>query len=177
MGASHNYRYVDTSGMIKPSGTTSASYTTNGTSTVNVKNYENISITRAVPLKTTRTKLWENSDPDAAFASQTVTLSQSIANFQYIEIEWQNRYSTVTTVTHYEPSVIVRVADFRETPQQADYPAVGMLYRNGSYIYIRPVNYVSDTQVLLRDVYRINASGTSNGQIIPLRIYGLSFSV
>ena len=177
MGASHNYRYVDTSGMIKPSGTTSASYTTNGTSTVNVKNYENISITRAVPLKTTRTKLWENSDPDAAFASQTVTLSQSIANFQYIEIEWQNRYSTVTTVSHYEPSVIVRLADFRETANESDHPGVGLYYRHGGALFCRGVNYVSNTQVLFREAYRLNVAGTSTGIIIPLRIYGLSFSV
>lgn len=130
-----------------------------------------------VPLKTTRTKLWENSNPDTLFADQTVTLSQSVANFQYIEIEWQNRYSTVTSTTHYKPSVILRLADFRESAIAKDQPGIGMHYNHAGTSYCRRAGYVSDTQVRFTVAYALNQAGTAMGIIIPLRIYGLSFSV
>ena len=45
MGATHNYRYVNTSGMVVPSGTKTTSYTTNGTRTVSVSGYSSHKIT------------------------------------------------------------------------------------------------------------------------------------
>lgn len=50
MGIIHNYRYVDTSGMITPAGTKEVEYTTNGTHTEDIKNYENIDIEVNVPV-------------------------------------------------------------------------------------------------------------------------------
>ena len=50
MGIIHNYRYVDTSGMITPAGTKEVEYTTNGTHTEDIKNYENIDIEINVPV-------------------------------------------------------------------------------------------------------------------------------
>lgn len=49
MGANHTYRYVNTSGMIVPSGTKNVSIAQNGTITENVANYANAEITVAVP--------------------------------------------------------------------------------------------------------------------------------
>lgn len=170
MGASHKYRYVNTSGMIKPSGTTSANYTTNGTSTVNVKNYENISITRNISASLSRTKLWENSKPDTAFNAQTVTLAQSIANFQYIEIEWRARYTTISNITS---SVILRLADFKKTANAQNNPAIGMLYNHSGPIYCRRAHYVSDTQVNFSIAYALNTASSANHIILPLHIYGL----
>lgn len=50
MGIINNYRYVNTQGMITPSGTKEVEYTTNGTHTEDIKNYENIDIEVNVPV-------------------------------------------------------------------------------------------------------------------------------
>lgn len=49
MGIINNYRYVNTQGMITPTGTKEVEYTTNGTHTEDIKNYENIDIEINVP--------------------------------------------------------------------------------------------------------------------------------
>ena len=50
MGMINNYRYVNTQGMITPTGTKEVEYTTNGTHTEDIKNYENIDIEVNVPV-------------------------------------------------------------------------------------------------------------------------------
>ena len=50
MGIINNYRYVNTQGMITPTGTKEVEYTTNGTHTEDIKNYENIDIEVNVPV-------------------------------------------------------------------------------------------------------------------------------
>lgn len=50
MGIINNYRYVNTQGMITPTGTKEVEYTTNGTHTEDIKNYENIDIEINVPV-------------------------------------------------------------------------------------------------------------------------------
>lgn len=59
MGTNHNYKYVDTSGMYKPSGTYSAgTYTTNGTKTISgLSNYAATSFTINVPTGVTPTSI------------------------------------------------------------------------------------------------------------------------
>lgn len=50
MGQIHDYRYVDTSGMIEPSGTKSVTYDTNGSHSEDVSQYANISVEVDVPV-------------------------------------------------------------------------------------------------------------------------------
>lgn len=50
MGPINNYRYVNTAGMILPTGTKEVSYDSNGTYTESVTNYENIEIDIDVPV-------------------------------------------------------------------------------------------------------------------------------
>ena len=50
MGPVNNYRYVNTSGMINPTGTLEVEYTTNGPHTESVRQYDNISIDIDVPV-------------------------------------------------------------------------------------------------------------------------------
>lgn len=53
MGPVNNYRYVNTSGMILPTGTKEVSYDTNGTYTESVTTYDNIEIDIDVPVSGT----------------------------------------------------------------------------------------------------------------------------
>lgn len=167
MGASHKYRYVNTSGMIKPSGTKSASYTTNGTSTVDVKNYENISITRNISASLSRTKLWENSSPTSNFNAQPVTLSQSIANFTYIEFEYRGLVNVST-----QGSLIIPVSNLRAASSGANKMKLYLTYR-ATTSYARLAEYVSDTQIQFAASSVVSGTGSNTNTCIPLYIYGL----
>lgn len=169
MGASHKYRYVNTSGMIKPSGTTSASYTTNGTSTVNVKNYENISITRNISASLSRTELWKNSSPSSNIGDKTITLSPSMASYTYLEFY----YAQKTSSSKYNYSTIVKVSDIRNTSAGDDKPVTALGGRIGNSNYARRIFYISDTSIRFLPPAPIGGTGTNNAYIIPLYIYGL----
>ena len=120
--------------------------------------------------KYTETSLWTNSSPTSDFATQNVTLSDSIDNYKYIKIVWK-AYKSATTTS----SVIVLVNDFKSFNYVANY-TVGSLASNNSsnQPYARRYVYVSDTVIGFHDALRIYAAATSNDMAIPLEILGLN---
>lgn len=88
MGASHSYRYVNTSGMVKPSGTYSAgTYSSNGTYTVSsLNNYAAVTFTVDVSSgggSGTTTQSYSNSDTGNV-TSKTQTFSAGLSGYTLI---------------------------------------------------------------------------------------------
>lgn len=115
------------------------------------------------------TTLWSNSATTSNFTGKAVTLSQSMANFTYLQFEWRN--STANSTTSH---LIIPVSEFQQMTDANSYNFISLSSRgtaNGYRCY-RRTYYVSDTSVQIND--SINASAnTYNQYAIPLSIKGL----
>lgn len=85
MGASHTYRYVNTSGMVVPSGTYSAGeYTTNGTKTISgLSSYAAVTFDINIPASSTTTGSHSNSDTGTV-SSKTQTFNAAKTGYKLI---------------------------------------------------------------------------------------------
>lgn len=119
------------------------------------------------------TVLWTNSSPTSNFATQNVTLSESIDNYKYIK--FQIRPSR-TNGQGNEIGCIISVEDFKKTPyppttQYNTHLAFGA--RNTNVEYTRAVWYVSDTQVHIEAAWQTGTTTSSPQVLIPLEIIGM----
>ena len=115
----------------------------------------------------TETVLWTNPSPTSDFGQTTVTLSDSISNYNYIAVKWKVSTSLSTTST-----TIVLVDDFKSMLNQNGDNAlfIASVNQNG---WARTVFYVSDTSITISTSYRLNAQGNSGSNAIPLAIIGI----
>lgn len=112
------------------------------------------------------TVLWTNSAPTANFTAQDVTLSQSMANFDYVKVQYAKTKSKTSDV---QMSVIIPYSDFLHTISSEDSGRLtGALYYYSTY---RRFNYVSNTSIHFTGA----ASGSTayNDYCIPTKISGL----
>lgn len=110
-----------------------------------------------------KTVLWENSSPTSDFASQAVTLSDDITNYDVIRFTYKDSKSG-TDIDYIETSV----ADFLETVGGASF--IGFV---SSQSYCRRICFSTITEISFSNNLRLNASGTSNSTNIPLKIIGI----
>lgn len=125
----------------------------------------------------TETVLWTNSSPSSSMASGTqMTLSQSMANFEYIKVKY--RYYTGAT-TYYE-SARAKVSDLRNTGgssyPQARYLIISIIKDSNSNAYFRNITRVSDTKMQASNCYVFAGTTTFNGYCVPYQIIGVNFS-
>lgn len=123
------------------------------------------------------TVLWENPSPTATpYNATTVTLSQSIQNFEYLKFVYKGDNNSTNMM-----NIIVSVEDFLNclnTPgsSTASYSlrlAHSFTSSGSSILAVRGVVYSSDTEVQFTATYRVNSSGSYNSFCIPLKILGL----
>lgn len=121
----------------------------------------------------TETSLWTNSSPTSAFASQTVSLSESIENFDYIKIKFKyaNGYDIFSTP-------IVLVSDFKTFQANSQRSGAGMggIFDASNNMYARSYWYVNNTSVQFSAAYRLNSTTAYNDNLIPMEISGLKFA-
>ena len=120
------------------------------------------------------TTLYTNSSPSTSVTSGTVTLSQDIDNFDYIEI--QCVVGTGST-SSYLYSGKFAVSDWKTmTSDSGKYAVVN--FTNSNYRFDRMFYYSSDTVVGYTTCQRHNASASSaqSAYIIPYKIYGYKIS-
>ena len=200
MGAQNNYRYVNTSGMITPSG--NKSITANGTG-IDVSSYATASVAVPDPTLTgnataadvksgktfysnsltkqtgtysptmTSVNLWTNSNPSTAMGSTDISIGNyRFSNYQYIEIVavWQPGQLDYT-------SVIMKYEDFS---RYYDRPVgvIGFRYTTSGNTRTRAFYPLSDSQIRIGNSYQqTSASQTaSSSYIIPYKINGLYIS-
>lgn len=116
----------------------------------------------------TETTLWTNSSPTSNFSAQEVTLSDSISNYDYIEIVWR-----VSTSNSTEGAVMMPVSTFIDSGTSYDKPKLSICVAATSALYARRVQYTSDTSVYITICYKVGSSGTSGAYAIPLYIKGV----
>lgn len=120
--------------------------------------------------KVVETVLWTNPSPSSNFSAQTVTLSDSISNYDYIKFV----YGLSTSIAGGN-SVVIPVSDFK----QAVYPQVNNMpiYELGAYntttTVVRGVMYASDTTVRFSPANNIAQTGSADNRAIPTAIIGI----
>ena len=119
----------------------------------------------------TETVLWTNNSPTSAFSAQTVTLSQSIDNFDYIKITYRGGTSNANEV-----HAIYPVSDIRKM-STSNLIWGAMAGVNSSDKYGRYISYVSDTQISFSTSGNMAGSGTTNVATIPTQISGISVAL
>ena len=115
----------------------------------------------------TETVLWTNSAPTNNFSEQTVTLAETINNYDYLKFTFLRTKSSSDTI-----SVVVAVSEFKKSVASADKPTLCM-GSTGSYTFVRRFYYVTDTTCSIANALRINAAASDNSFVIPLSIIGI----
>lgn len=121
-----------------------------------------------------RTVLWTNANPSdsSGFSAQDVTLSESIAHFDYIGVKSLLWYSDGSEKLEalVPSSALSAYAGSNQGRWTMGY------FGSSNDQYTRYITYVNNTKVNISANYKINASGTLNKGNIPTQIYGIKFS-
>lgn len=114
----------------------------------------------------TKTTLWTNSSPTASFAAQTITLSQPLANFDYIEIVWHGQRTTT--------SEKVNIFDVAGLAINSNYQFGGRITDDGSgsQSNVRYVHSSGTNSLVITTSYRVNSAANGTQYAIPIRVVG-----
>lgn len=125
------------------------------------------------------TTLWTNPNPANDFASQNVTLNDSIQNFDLIEF----KFKADKTSGSAESSVCYHVEDVDKWSNQTisanpTAPFLGGLCGrvNASYFDWRPIHKVSDTQLNFHEVQQSGGGANITKALIPVSITGIKYT-
>ena len=122
----------------------------------------------------TNTALWTNGNPSSDQGATSVTLSQSMANFDYLEVLW--KFNTSST---YYYKAYISTSEFRNGTY-GSIPAGRFVvgYIGESYRYARWLSRNSDTSVGISTCFRCtsSASTTKNDNIIIYQIRGIKYA-
>ncbi len=123
----------------------------------------------------TGTVLWTNSSPTSTFSSQTVTLSDSITNYNYLKFVV---YTNTTNSNSF--NVIIPVEDFVTTTGSKDTTfcqfvlgaTAGYTLSTGT-LFSRACWYDTDTTIEFHNSGGWNVAGASTETNIPYQIIGI----
>ena len=120
--------------------------------------------------------LWTNPDWDGTVATtfdpQTITLSQSLTNFDYIKIYYKLQYHNLNTNKY--ANVIYPVAEFTDNTEYGAYTRKCFFaHRASSTIELRRVYYVSNTKIGFEHSFVYHSNTVDNGGNIPIKIIGV----
>lgn len=118
----------------------------------------------------TETTLWTNPNPTSGFASQNITLSDNISNYDYIAINIR-----IGNAAEYWTDIFPASEMTGYTSGSNTRPLLGARHSN-NYYYYRMLQYNSDTSLTIGDCVRNTANGTAavlNSGVLPQTIKGL----
>ena len=128
-----------------------------------------------------RTLLWERNSSyssqefpyTSGSESNDVSLSDSIQNYDFIELLYRASTNTSSAV-----SVIIPVNAFTQcgtaaTDQRPKYAISGRDTALVSATLVRGVTYNDNTSITISNAFKMNSSGTDNRIAVPTKIYGL----
>jgi hypothetical protein len=120
----------------------------------------------------TETVLWENSSPTSAFAAKTVTLSDSLENYDKLRIYAIRTTSTSDHVVSFDVNIAEDLDYFVSGENKM---AFSISMQGEKYNYSR-IGYITALKsgVYFTTAYRMNAtSGHNTGYCIPVKISGI----
>lgn len=113
-------------------------------------------------------ELWNNPNKSATFPSQTITLANSIANFDYLRLEYEQVVPSNGVVN------CRQFIDFRPFVD-GKLEILAGVYDGERYLKSRFLKIVSETQVQFSSAFQ---EGNSNDKmVVPMRIYGIKKGV
>ena len=116
----------------------------------------------------TSTVLWTNSSPTSTMTSgTTISLSESIDNFNYIGIEYKRYMSDSST-----SQIIVTPEDLKKSVSSSDVTKVALGAYYNSARYDRAINYDNNTQLSVTSSQSVGSSTTQNGSNLPIKVIG-----
>lgn len=124
------------------------------------------------------TTLWTNPSPANDFASQDVTLNDSVQNFDLIEIRYKSTKTAGNVngvVYHVEDLLKFGATTVTSDPEKTYYGGI-CARASSSYWCCRAITYVDDTTLNFHGVVRSGGAETVNNIIIPLSIVGIKYS-
>lgn len=118
------------------------------------------------------TELWRNSNTSSSFSAQTITLSQSFKDFDYVLI-----LSKSGTSLNGSGEILISKDDLGASLSDTSGRQVCTItaYVGNSMFYSRTIQNDRDyngNRLIISSAQRIGASGTNNAYIIPWFIYG-----
>lgn len=118
------------------------------------------------------TVLWTNANPTSSFSSQQITLSDDMANYDYLKITYRANTSLATTA-----SALMLVSEIIASANLASVPCMSIADRNSSAngYYMRGMSYISNTVISMGTCFQTGTSGGVNSNVIPLQISGCKF--
>lgn len=127
------------------------------------------------PTPETEVLLWTNPNTGTARTSLDATLSESLQNYKKIRIQYA--YNTGSSESPY--SAIFPI--FREDGTTYMFPSgnsqqrmcIGLNNASGN-AFVRQFYVSNDTTIHFNNAYRVNASGNTNTNLIPWKIYGIN---
>lgn len=126
------------------------------------------------PTPPTPVLLWTNPDPSSSFAEQDVTLSDSVANYSKMRVEF---YRTTTDRAYLGtfdfPVMLPDNSDYMYATGASKLKIALSWWTSGSDAYARQGAIKSDTVFHFFANRRINTSGTTNTHMIPYKLYGI----
>lgn len=153
--------------------------TENGTYIATTSGVQGFSqVTVNVPPTFTETSLWTNPNTSttAAFAGQTVNLSDNISNYKYLAFLYcLSSGEAGRLVTQ---KVIISTEEFAETTYVANNMVVGLTCTGttsgNNYFWTRAVYYASGTSVTFSGARTVYNTVEQNSRVYPLEILGLN---
>lgn len=119
--------------------------------------------------------MWENPDPTAQFTTQTVTLLDSINNYDYLKFTFKSKY-TVNDIS----TQLINISEFKKLIGTATdnyfHSMCSIAVYYNTYALSRRVLYINDTSIQFTTCYYMNAAGATNQFAIPVSIIGIKGS-
>lgn len=117
----------------------------------------------------TRTTLWTNTASTSAFSSQTVTLSDSISNYDYIGVEY--RATTASSTRSTEVLFVSNALRYASTSYTNTVFPCFCAYSSSAH-YARYITFSTNTKLSISSAGKIGAAASDTTKAIPLHIYG-----
>jgi len=117
----------------------------------------------------TQTTLWTNTASTSAFSSQTVTLSDSIANYDYIGVKY--RASTSSSTRSTEVLFVSNDLKSASTSYSNTVFPCFCAYSSSAY-WARYITFSTNTKLSISSAGKIGAASSDTTKAIPLYIYG-----
>lgn len=135
--------------------------------------YQVIGLNRLVEPKIYEDVLWENANPTTAFANQTVTLTDSLANYDAVRIYFNWSTSRGDRHTQHVDYDLTYINEYITGNYYR--MMIGMVYNNVTYTRNAFIGE-GYTSVVFGTSARLNASGSNNSTNIPIKICGIKYA-
>lgn len=122
--------------------------------------------------------LWTNQSPTSNFPDQTITLSKSMDNYEYIQVV----VGMSTSQTSLTEEVLIKTSDLITAGWYGR--GLATVYcKNGNHqdetytrAFVKVQSDNTNTQLYIPYAYKVKSSSGYNGVLIPLEVNGLNFA-